>query len=261
MPMSRRQLLVLMLSALTGCGTERFIRSSSAGSASPTTASGDATSTITAPLTTSTLGNSTIPASTSAPARTLEVIERVGWEAAQPGPGMIEHEISLLTVHHTAVKLTDNRLAPARLLAHQRFHQGDRGWPDLAYHFAIDQAGNIYEGRSLRFRGDTATNYDPTGHFLVVLEGNFDEQTLPDQQQSSMVDLLAWAASEYAVDPSEIRGHRDYAETSCPGNAVYSLIAAGDLTEAVQARIGEGPIRLVYLRGEAALQRVADIES
>lgn len=259
--MSRRQLLVLMLAALTGCGTERLIRSTSTGSASPTTESAATSSVAPAPLTTSTLGTSTIPVSTSAPGRTLEVIERVGWEAAEPGPGMIGHDISLLTVHHTALKLTDNRLAPARLLAHQRFHQGDRGWPDLAYHFAIDQAGNIYEGRSLEYRGDTATNYDPTGHFLVVLEGNFDEQAVPDRQQSSMVDLLAWAAVEYAADPSEIRGHRDYAETSCPGNAVYSLIAAGDLTEAVQARIGEGPIRLVYLRGEAALQRVAEIKA
>lgn len=258
--MSRRQLLVLMLSALTGCGTERLTRSPSASSASPTTASG-ATSTIaTESLITSTLGRSTIPISTSAPGRELEVIERAGWGAAEPGPGMIEHEISRLTVHHTAVTLTDNSLAPARLLAHQRFHQSDRGWPDLAYHFAIDQLGNVYEGRSPEFRGDTATNYDPAGHFLIVLEGNFDEQPLPDQQQLSMVDLLAWAAVEYAVDPSEIHGHREYAETSCPGKAVFSLISTGDLTEAVQARVDQGSITLTYLRGDAARERVAEIE-
>jgi hypothetical protein len=259
MQMSRRQLLVLIVSALTGCGTERIVESSTLNTASPITAGADAESTTIPEL----LPSSTPAQSTLTPTavQRLVVIERAGWGAAQPAPGMIKHEISHLTVHHTAVELTDNRLAPARLRAHQQFHQTDRGWPDLAYHYAVDQLGNIYEGRSLQFRGDTATNYDPTGHFLVVLEGNFDEQPLPDQQHSSLVDLLAWAAIKYAVDPSKIHGHRDYAETSCPGNAVYSLIAAGDLAEAAQVRIGEGPISLVYLRGEAALQRVADIEA
>ena len=74
--------------------------------------------------------------------------------------------------------------------AHQEFHQTDRGWPDLAYHFAIDRDGNIYEGRSTEFRGDTATSYDPTGHFLVVLEGNFDVETPADPQLQSLTDLL-----------------------------------------------------------------------
>lgn len=240
MEVSRRQLLTAVAATLAGCSTNLRVKSS------PVAPTGLVTA-LSATITT-------------VPTRSIEVIERAAWGAADPAPGMVEHVINRLTIHHSAAELTDNRLAPDQLRAHQEFHQTDRGWPDLAYHFAIDLIGNIYEGRPLSFRGDTATTYDPTGHLLVVFEGNFDEQPLESDQQSSAVNLLAWAAAVYNVDPSEIGGHRDYADTSCPGDAVYSWIASGDLGRAVQESIDKGVPELVYLRGQTALERVAEIE-
>jgi hypothetical protein len=197
------------------------------------------------------------------PVRIIEVIERAGWGAAPAGAGMEEHVVERLTIHHTGVALEHNREAPARLRAHQVFHQADRGWPDLAYHFAIDRSGNIYEGRSPEFRGDTATSYDPTGHFLVVLEGNFDVEPTAEVQLGSLRDLLAWAAGHYAVDVDSIKSHRDYApgETSCPGDNLYPLVESGELARAVGSILQEESIELVYLRGEEAVQRVAKIEA
>jgi N-acetylmuramoyl-L-alanine amidase-like protein len=176
---------------------------------------------------------------------------------------MVEHTIERLTIHHTGVELGENRLAPARLRAHQEFHQTERGWPDLAYHFAIDRGGNLYEGRSPEFRGDTATSYDPTGHLLVVLEGNFDIETRAEPQLLSLSELLAWAVASYGVGPDTIKSHRDYApgETSCPGENLYALLQSGELISAVTDLLGEGPIEIMYLRGAEALERVADIES
>ena len=52
-----------------------------------------------------------------------------------------------MTLHHTAVVLGDNSNAPARLRQHQRYHQNDRGWIDIAYHVSVDRNGNIYEAR------------------------------------------------------------------------------------------------------------------
>ena len=201
--------------------------------------------------------------STTVPARVIEVIERAGWGAAPAGAGMEKHVVERLTIHHTGVALEHNREAPARLRAHQVFHQTDRGWPDLAYHFAIDRSGNIYEGRSPEFRGDTATSYDPTGHFLVVLEGNFDVEPTAEVQLGSLRDLLAWAAGHYAVGVDSIKSHRDYApgETSCPGANVYALLESGDLAGEVEALIDEGSFELLYLRGHEAVARVSEIES
>jgi hypothetical protein len=86
------------------------------------------------------------------------------------------------------VVLTENRLAPARLRDHQAYHQG-QGWADLAYHFAIDRDGNVYEARPYSAPGDTFTNYDPAGHFLPVLEGDYREQEPTDRQLESWVLL------------------------------------------------------------------------
>jgi N-acetylmuramoyl-L-alanine amidase len=173
------------------------------------------------------------------------------------------HVVERLTIHHTGVALEDNREAPARLRAHQVFHQSDRGWPDLAYHFAIDREGNIYEGRAPEFRGDTATSYDPTGHFLVVLEGNFDVEPTAEAQLGSLGRVLAWAAIRYSVGVDSIKSHRDYApgETSCPGDNLYPLVESGELVREVESLLDGSSFELVFLRGEEAVARVAEIEA
>jgi N-acetylmuramoyl-L-alanine amidase len=176
---------------------------------------------------------------------------------------MVEHRIERLTIHHTGVELGDNRLAPSRLRAHQVFHQEDRGWPDLAYHFAIDRGGNVYEGRSFQYRGDTATSYDPTGHLLAVLEGNFDVEPTAKPQMEALAQLLAWGAGHFSVGADAIKSHRDYAngETSCPGANLYELLESGAIGEMVQSTLDGGVPRLVYLRGTEAIARVTAIES
>ncbi len=211
---------------------------------------------------------STSPATTALPPTTtttsppvaLEVIERAAWGARPAGSAYGSHTIERLTVHHTAVVLTDNRDAPARLRSHQAYHQ-EQGWPDLAYHFAIDRGGNIYEGRPFTAPGDTFTSYDPVGHFLPVLEGNFDEQDPSVPQTESLVRLLAWASGYFGVAPGEIGGHRDYAATTCPGDAVYEMIAGETIRQRVVERLTAGGVELVMLGGEQAAARVAAIES
>jgi hypothetical protein len=166
-----------------------------------------------------------------------------------------------MTVHHTARLLAENRRAPEAIRGHQRFHQLDRGWPDIAYHFIIDLDGNVYECRPVGAVGDTGTNYDPTGHFLVACEGNFDEQPLPAAQQAALVNVLAWAGTEFAVDPETIRGHRDVAATSCPGDNLYALIDSGDLARAVADSLAAGTVTMEVVCGAEAEDRVAAIET
>ncbi len=166
-----------------------------------------------------------------------------------------------MTVHHTAAVLSPNSQAPARVRQHQRFHIDDRGWADLAYHFIVDANGHVYEGRPVSAVGDTGTNYDPTGHFLVCAEGDFNKQAIPAAQVAAMADVLAWGAATFGVAASTIRGHRDWASTSCPGDGFYPLISDGSLQSAVEDRVAAGAPSLSVLCGDAATQRVADIEA
>jgi hypothetical protein len=165
-----------------------------------------------------------------------------------------------LTIHHTAVVLDDNKNAPARARQHQKYHI-DRGWPDLAYHFLVDANGNVYQGRPVDAVGDTGTEYDPTSHFLVCCEGDFNQQEVTEAQLSRLIDMLAWAAEEFEASPETISGHRDWAETSCPGDDLYSYIESGFIEQAVAALIADGGVTLDYLCGEEGLASVTDIEA
>ena len=269
MHIRRRELLALLVTGLTGCFTEETPLATSTslardGDTFPSTSETlDARRQTPIEESTSAQTATTQPVVTTStpPVTKIEVIGREGWGAQPAEVGVVGHTIERLTIHHTGVELRENRLAPARLRAHQKFHQTDRGWPDLAYHFAIDRAGNIYEGRSPEFAGDTATSYDPTGHLLVVLEGNFDIEGTSEPQLLSLAILLAWGAGFYSVGVDAIKSHRDYAETTCPGENLYVLLQAGDIVDSVMSVLDDGPIELRYLRGPEAVDRVADIES
>jgi hypothetical protein len=212
--------------------------------------------------TTTTTGVTSPPTTTSEVPAAIAVaaICRDAWGAKPVGGELTPHTIERLTVHHTAAALTDNRRAPAQIRGHQDYHMG-LGWPDLAYHFVIDAAGNVYEGRPVDAVGDTGTEYDPTGHFLVCCEGDFDAHDVPDAQRAALVGVLAWAATTYGVGVETIAGHRDYASTSCPGEALYPAIASGELARAVAARMDAGGMELTVPCDDAAFARVAAIEA
>lgn len=190
----------------------------------------------------------------------VDVICRGAWGARRSREGLRRHRIRRLTVHHSAVPLTDNRDAPARFRSHQLSHFGN-GWPDIAYHVLIDRNGNVYRGRLTRYRGDTATDYDPAGHFLVLCEGDFDRQTLSGPQVAALVDVLAWASERFGVPPRTIRGHRDYAATACPGRRLYRVIENRRLRDRVRRRLDSGGVELVRLCGPAGRRRVRRIEN
>jgi hypothetical protein len=196
----------------------------------------------------------------AAPAR-VEVLCRDAWGAAPPTPTVEAHVVAGMMVHHTGVRLDDNRQAPERLRLHQRHHRA-QGWSDLAYHLGVDLDGNVYELRELTVPGETGTPYDPTGWLLVVAEGNFDEQVPTEAQLSSIAQVLAWGAATFGVDPAAVSTHRHHVPTTrCPGEALFEEIAAGRLARRVQRHLAAGGVELVSLCGGDAARRVARIEA
>lgn len=175
--------------------------------------------TITTP-TLSTTKAPTTTADTTAPAPiVLEVISKAGWGARETG-AFDTHDLVRLTYHHSASGGSDPAGAAERIRGYQRYHQG-QGWPDVAYHYLIDQAGRIYEGRPVDAPGDTFTEYDPNGHFLLCLDGDFDIGPPSDESIEALVFMLAWAAHAFDISPDTLAGHRDHAATTCPGSFAY----------------------------------------
>lgn len=195
----------------------------------------------------------------AAATRRVRAICRDAWGARPRSGPYRRHRISRITVHHSAVGLWDNRKAPARFRSHQANHQA-RGWPDIAYHLLIDRRGHVYRGRPIWARGNTGTNYNPSGHLLVLCEGNFDTQWPSEAQVRSLVKVLAWASVKYDVPLYRIRGHRHYASTSCPGDRLATMIDNGTLRRRVRRRV-DGGVSLRTICGDTADRLVARIVS
>lgn len=61
-------------------------------------------------------------------------------------------------------------------------------------------------------------------------------------------------------EEESIRGHRDWAATSCPGDNLYPLIEGGDVERAVRERIAAGGVALDVVCGSDGADLVVAIE-
>lgn len=162
----------------------------------------------------------------------------------------IPHGITHVTLHHTG----DARiLAPgddpvARLRGLQSWGAAERNWWDVPYHYLLDLEGRIYEGRDHRFMGETNTSYDPGGHFLISVIGNYERQEPTQAQLDAIADMMAWAIQEYDVPLDRLGGHYNYATTGCPGKFLKRYLEDGTFQRMVQERLKE-PVRAAPPRG------------
>ena len=161
----------------------------------------------------------------------VRFLPRVAWRANAPVLPMKAHTPNRITIHHTATRQAPARSLAEKMQALQRFSQREdsladgrrkRQWADIPYHLYVAVDGEVAEGREWRYVGDSNTPYDPTGHFLIVLEGSFDSDTLTAGQRDALDALVLAAARRWRIPPERIGGHRDYAQTRCPGRNVYS---------------------------------------
>jgi hypothetical protein len=151
----------------------------------------------------------------------------------------IPHQITHVTLHHTgdARPLRVEEDPAQRLRNLQAWGARDRNWWDVPYHFLLDLEGDIYEGRDWRFMGETNTTYDPSGHFLVSIIGNYDQQEPTVAQLASIAKLMAWAIRTNGLSIDDIGGHYHYANTGCPGKYLKRYLEDGTLRRMVEAQL------------------------
>lgn len=148
------------------------------------------------------------------------------------------HTISHITLHHQGLPFPRGKDPQKYLRDLQSWSRQTRGWIDVPYHYVIDLDGLLYEGRDIRFAGDTNTNYDPAGHALIEVVGNFDEVEPNAAQLDAVVNLMTALAARYNVPVESIRGHRDVAAgTECPGRNLYRYLENGYFHAQVRTRL------------------------
>lgn len=168
----------------------------------------------------------------------LTVVKRADWNWIPLDTAKTESQISKITIHHGGVIFNVDQDPIKSLQNLQKWSRAEKGWMDIPYHFMIDLEGKIYEARPINYPGDTNTEYDPTGHALIEVMGNYEVQEFSESQLNSMVLLSAYLAKEFNVSLEDIKTHKDYSEqTVCPGKNIYKYFENGSIIELIRDKL------------------------
>lgn len=149
-----------------------------------------------------------------------------------------KHSITHITLHHQGEPFPEGKDPVQYLRNLQTWSRNTKKWIDIPYHYIIDLDGKVYEGRSINYAGDTNTEYDPSGHALIEVVGNFEEVEPNDAQLDAVVRTMSWLAIKYTIPVDSIRSHRDYSQqTVCPGKNLYRYVQSGYFKEKVKENI------------------------
>lgn len=164
----------------------------------------------------------------------VKYLPRSEWGARAPksGPGKLTpSRVKGLALHWPG--MGNRRIGSAASVASalrgwQTFHMDDRGWSDIAYQVAVDQAGRVWTLRGLEVQsganGDNAVN-EAYGAVLLVL--GTGEQPTPEMISSVREVVRDFRKLFPGAD--EIKPHSAVRPdpTDCPGDLARALISAG----------------------------------
>ena len=158
----------------------------------------------------------------------------------------------VLTVHHTDT-VNDDPDPAATVRAIYEYHAITNDWGDIGYHFLIDEAGRIYEGRYSGDDGIPAHDADGkvvtafhtggfnSGNLGIALLGTLIDQGPTAAAKRSLTRLISVLTRFHGLDPqakvtytnpvngvqkdvTTVGGHRDWMATDCPGATMYALL-------------------------------------
>ncbi|TCO52140.1 N-acetylmuramoyl-L-alanine amidase [Kribbella antiqua] len=168
----------------------------------------------------------------------VEYLPRSAWNARPPngGPGSLTvSRVEGAVIHwpgtgSTSVIHSYAAVASA-LRGWQNYHMDERGWSDIAYQVAVDQAGRAWTLRGLRTQSGANGNNDLNERYgailLVLVTGEQPTAAMKATTRAVIADFRKIFPRGTAIRPhSAVRP----AGTDCPGDAARAAIARGDFT-------------------------------
>ncbi|MCX2860885.1 peptidoglycan recognition family protein [Paucibacter sp. PLA-PC-4] len=182
------------------------------------------------------------PAKQDLPLPAIITVDAWGGSAAAEPPRSAQR-ITHITLHHQGESWAEGKDVAAYLRRLQQWSRLSKRWADIPYHYVVAPDGRIYAARDPGTAGDTNTEYDPRGHALVMLLGNFEEIEPSVAQLRATAELMAALAQRHGLTAEQIASHKDYsAQTLCPGRHLYRHLQNGWLQDAVTARLAGRPL-------------------
>lgn len=136
----------------------------------------------------------------------------------------------MITVHHSGggvFSALEERPASLAIKGIQKTHMSVKGWDDIGYHYIVDPAGRVWEGRHLdRIGAHAGSRKLNTGNIGLLLLGNFDLQEPSPQQLARLGILLDKLRQCFGISTAEVYTHNavrtreGLGPTACPGRHV-----------------------------------------
>jgi hypothetical protein len=99
----------------------------------------------------------------------------------------------------------------------------ERGFRDIGYHFVITGDGIIHVGRSICETGAHVRGHNR--HSIgICVTGNFETERPSHAQQRALTHLIN-SLRTILPDAANVKGHRDIADTLCPGASLHQFLA------------------------------------
>ncbi|MBK8097843.1 MAG: N-acetylmuramoyl-L-alanine amidase [Planctomycetes bacterium] len=184
------------------------------------------------------------------PAAGAQVViqKRSAWQPTPAIAGRMKPmgKIYRLTVHHSALwfRETTTSACAAQLRVIQRSHMQSREYGDVGYHYLIDPAGRVWEGRDIRWQGAHARDHNNVGNIGICLLGNFvrdrQGQRPTDAQVAALRGLVHDLAARHRFGSDAIHCHRDFVQTECPGPNLIPIVQR--LAAELRAGTGSGRV-------------------
>lgn len=147
------------------------------------------------------------------------------WSLGSRGTG------TLLVFHHsagwpfTSTLLSDTATEIMRI---RNMHVVENGWPDIGYHYIIDRAGRIWQGRLDSEQGIHTLSYN--NNVGIVILGNYEgvwglgAQHLTQASFDAMCAVSKWLAYRDSLDLPIAYAHSDFSNTACPGRNIRGFL-------------------------------------
>jgi hypothetical protein len=204
---------------------------------------------LASPLQNGAMADERIAAPADFTAEDPQVYTRAEWGARAPRrpAKVLKRAPDRIVVHHTATANTnDMSQAHAFDLSRsiQRWHMDGNGWDDSGQQLTISRGGIVMEGRNRSLKairaGELAVGAQVLHHNQHTIgienEGTYTSKAVPGTLWNSLVEVCVWLCRQYKLDPAEaIVGHRDYNNTTCPGDRLYARLP--ELRQAVADRL------------------------
>lgn len=152
----------------------------------------------------------------------------MSWGAAAPTGRYARLRLSWLrglAVHHSGSphdRQESHEYCPARVQAVQRYHQRDKGWSDVAYHWLVCRHGVIFQGRPLEAVGAANGTVLANRTFLAVcvLGDSSDPAFELDPPLDAALRHVRSLVVALAPRARRVWPHLRFRVTDCPGQVL-----------------------------------------